>query len=636
MSKRLLIILTVFMVCFGISGAGVCAAPATAGTASSAAAKGTASSAVAKGAGSSAAAAASAGAPNDIRQPVLTKLTFTKKNKKAVAVLKWTGMKRGTFRIYRKLPGKRYKAVKTITLKGSNGTFTDKNLNPRKSYIYTVEQRTRWLTGPRDEAGIRTLPAPTVKVRFTNMKARVSWNKVKGADSYTVYRKCFNFWEPVATTSSRTYTDWYRNLDDATLSANRITYREFIDPAYNKLAYTVRATSTKSVEGQKKCSVGARLPDGDFYLEQPTVISADCIAPEGSGSADLDSGGADPAAGSGDASVRTASAPAERLLTWGAVPHAKAYRILIKRSGSWKVYRDVKGSPVASVLTAKVPANGTHYGVRAIAKKNGRTVKSDYEKNFSVSMEGHGDQSILFIGDSIIKGNPYICDDDADIYTIPWRVGALTGAKVMNRGKGGACLHDHPITETYIRRSLYTHVLSSIKLNKLAGYDVVVLEGGTNDYYTGAQLGEVNGDSSRDTGTVCGAFNSMIDLLEEANAVRAESGLPPMKVVLFDITFSNRVSSHILKHNRDTTQDSLGLTLRDYQRALNNVWQTRASSSDPFCGLQFYHYRTRSYGILKKSNCDLWSSDNLHPTKKAYAEYGSSLAQFMIENNILN
>lgn len=633
MSKRLLIILTVFMVCFGISGAGVFAATASAGTGSSAAGS-----------------AAAEGSPGGISQPVLTKLTFTKKNTKAIAVLRWKGERGGTFYIYRRTPGKKYKKIKTVRIKGTEGTFRDKNLNPKRHYRYTVAQKEGSKAGPYDKQGLESLPAPSVKVKYINMYAQVTWKKVKGADRYIVYRKCSDFWEPVETTSGLTYTDWYWKLDEATHSANRITYKEYIDPSYNRLAYTVRAVSTGKVDGQKKRSVGAFLPDGDFHLEQPTIISADYIVPEGrEASADLNSSGTD-----------LAAAPAERLLTWGAVPHAQSYRILIKRGGSWKVFANVKGSQTASVLTARVPGDGTYYGVRAIAKKNGTTVKSGYEKHFNVSLGGHADQSVLFIGDSVMAGNPYILEDDNEIYAIPWRVSALTGASVLKKTHGGACYHYQEITDTYLRRSLLIHVLQSVKLSVLAGYDVVILEGGTNDYYSGAALGTVSGTpastdgsalaasadgsalaasdnqaSGRDTGTFCGAFNGVIDYLEEANAIRVEQGLPPLKVVLFDITFSNRVGSHRTRINRDTHQNKRGLTLVDYQQALNKIWDERRNLADPDTGLQFYHYKTRSYGIVTESNCDQWTSDNLHPTKKGYAEYGSSLAKFMIDNGIL-
>ena len=96
-----------------------------------------------------------------------------------------------------------------------------------------------------------------------------------------------------------------------------------------------------------------------------------------------------------------------------------------------------------------------------------------------------------------------------------------------------------------------------------------------------------------------------------------------------------RKNSRKKKENRDTTKNDLGLTLVDYQKAMNEVWAQRSALSDPNTGMRYYRYKTRSYEIITEENCDTWTADNLHLTKKGYAEYGSSLVQFMLEEGIL-
>ena len=49
--------------------------------------------------------------------------------------------------------------------------------------------------------------------------------------------------------------------------------KTFIDPSYNNLFYTVRASNIKNVNGVTKTSYGLYYNDGDFHLEAPSIVS---------------------------------------------------------------------------------------------------------------------------------------------------------------------------------------------------------------------------------------------------------------------------------------------------------------------------------------------------------------------------
>ena len=475
-----------------------------------------------------------------------------------------------------------------------------------------------------------SMPAPEVCAEFTNLKTRLYWTSVDGADGYCVYRRCGRgMWKLVCRTRELSCDDIYRDLDAETLKANQALKDTFIDPAHNRLVYTVRAYRY----GGGGLEFSDYKRNGVFYLDRPVIISAG-------------------RAGKGG-----------RILRWATVPNARKYRVYLKYEidgipGEWVLYKTVAAGS-RDVQSLKVPGIATHYAVQAAAYQDGRTALSDFEESFCVETERFADKSILCVGDSIVLGVPYHRKEmgaellsgkrgekkrslpgteAGSVFSFPFRIAALTGAAVSNRGINAAGWHYEPVTPDYNRKCLLTDVIMAMSPEELAGFDVVILEGGTNDYKASAAVFEddpagcgAEEGCAHDIGTFAGALRECLDCLERANRIRLAGGRDPMKVIFFDITYSCRMDDYTVKTDRDITLNDRGYTLMDYQEARDQVMEERMGQTS----LELFRYRTRLYGIVSEITSDLWTADNLHMTRKAYAEYGSGLVKFMVDSGVL-
>ena len=121
-----------------------------------------------------------------------------------------------------------------------------------------------------------------------------------------------------------------------------------------------------------------------------------------------------------------------------------------------------------------------------------------------------------------------------------------------------------------------------------------------------------------------------------ASLERIQRGEDAIKVVFVDLYYSDRTYNEKERNNRDITPNRIGLTLMDYQRALNETLQKwellTTDSEDPTKNnLTFYQFDTRSYDIANEENCPYTASDNLHFTKFTYGQYGNAFAQFLVD-----
>jgi hypothetical protein len=153
-------------------------------------------------------------------------------------------------------------------------------------------------------------------------------------------------------------------------------------------------------------------------------------------------------------------------------------------------------------------------------------------------------------------------------------------------------------------------------------YNIVVLAAGTNDYLDNSELGELN---SSDTFTFNGAFNHIMEKIENASKVRVDRGDSPIKVVFVDLYYSDRTYTPKIRQNRDITPNHIGLTLTDYQNELHKQFNKWESSEY----LTLYNFKTREYNIVNEENCPYAASDNLHFTKFTYGQYGNAFADFL-------
>ena len=648
--------------------------------------------------------------------PPLKKLTYSPTKTGYKAVLTWQAKKGRDYQVMRKTSSTgKYKVLAVVKATSSTGKYTDKSIGKNKTFTYTVRRvilsgKKVKDTGKYDGEGLTTIKMPALTVNFTNLKADVSWKKVSGATQYLINRrvgksdKFYNirkFASKLASgekeysyssgTKQFTYSDYYyysTNKDKSKAYSKKlaeiISLRlrgNYLDASNNPLSYRVQGYYSKKVNLVKKESYGLYLPDGEFRLEAPSIVS-------------ISDGG---------------------VMKWGHVANAEGYRIYSSPDGNdWTKVTDVKSTgydyiPVSEPALSEVYQeyqlpdfdSGLYYTVRAFASKNGKTLYSSYDTGFTIKNRKYS-ENILCVGDSISFGSPYY-EEERKNFTYQNRISQLTGVKFFNPSIPGATYHHggkdsaeaEEVTDDSTSKLVTGVVQMVVKgentdkmLTTYAGrndqtlddFDIVVLAGGTNDYlhydsgitswdklrgnpetdWTKIKDSDktknlkftVNADvpnyartytESYDYNikTFDGAYNQIMKWIEEASVLRVQHGKKPIKVISLSMFYSDRTKRpYYVKTNRDTTKNSIGATLKDYQKELNNlnsIWNNSAA-------LDVYAYDTRgAYRLSTDSNkkeyllnnseaCQYRTADNLHLTKYTYSQYGNSLGTFMIDN----
>ena len=568
-------------------------------------------------------------AVSELTTPTLVSLQYYQKGSEYYVKLIWNSQKSSKYQILKKTTGS-YKVVSTITATKKTMAFYDK-VDYGNDYTYTVREIISQCDGNKvygsyDSNGLKTLDRPEVSVDFQNLKAKITWDKVDNASKYLVFRKVGSSgsFKCIATLSNDTlsYTDdYYKSVSELESILNSGT---FADPSYNSLYYTVRAYIKTSFNGISKSSYGLYYKDGDFNLESPSVVSLK-----------------------------------NNNLTWGKVPNAKGYLILQQKDGVWREIQRVSKftSAVNSICIDKIDKNA-YYSVQAFAYKNDEIVYSGFDEGFTLKNydEANSDIKILYFGDSITYGSPYKAEDTRHIFSIPYRVAQLLGCNYYNPSIPGSTYHDlgqvdgkNVENSGYYRYRITREVVDPISVGDLPAnwqdldndknsegktntciydYDVVVLSAGTNDYLDNSELGDEDSD---DTSTFNGALNHILEKIEESSRLRVENGLSEIKVVFVDLFYSDRTYNRYVINNRDVSPNQIGLTLLDYQNALDEQLDKWSVSSEY---LSFYNFKTRDYNIVNQENCPYTASDNLHYTKFTYTQYGNALAEFLLEEVI--
>ena len=207
------------------------------------------------------------------------------------------------YRVYRKTPGGSWSKLQTTAAL----SFTDTSAVPGVTYCYTVRAYAQEWSGPA--AGIlqMRLETPEVSVQNALNGVSVSWNSVKGANRYRVYRRIAGGkWTVLGETEDLKYAD--------TSASTGTTYY-----------YTVRA-----LYGSYKS--GFTASDAIKYVAAP-VLSAS----------------------STDTGVK---------LAWSKVAGADKYRVYRKAAGgSWVRLKDT--STESYVDASAVPGTVYYYTVRA-------------------------------------------------------------------------------------------------------------------------------------------------------------------------------------------------------------------------------------------------------------------------------
>ena len=545
------------------------------------------------------------------------------------AKIVWNSKKNSQYLVLRKLNGA-YSAVAVVKANSTESFFVNK-VNAKSLYTYTVSEIVSSNgvknMGLYDSEGLKMIARPNVDVDFQNLRANVTWTGVADATKYRVYRKMGRSadYGCIATVNSNvmSYIDVYSQSVDVLGSI--LTSDVFADPSFNTLFYTVRASNSKKANGVTKTSYGLYLPDGDFNLEAPTIVSLK-----------------------------------NNAITWGKVPNADGY-IVFKKNSLYDAWEEIgraaqKTSTTISMALSTIDRNA-YYTVMAYAAKNDDIVYSRYDEGFTLKnfKESNSQYNILYFGDSITYGSPYKSNASRHIFSYANRVAELLGCNFYNPSIPGSTYHDlgqkadgtNVENTNYYRYRICREVVDQIANGQLPGnwydldtsknsqgqsntyiydYNIVVLAAGTNDYLDNSVLGDIN---STNVSTFNGAFNHIMEQILNASKYRMEHGEEPIKVVFVDLFYSDRTNDNTKRVNRDVTKNKIGLTLMDYQQALWDMyekWQNQTVGN-----LTFYNFKTRSYNIVTQENCPYTSSDNLHFTKFTYGQYGNAFAQFLVD-----
>ena len=534
------------------------------------------------------------------------------------AKLSWGSKKNSTYEVLRK-SNSEFSVISRVTADSDVMSFIDR-VNETDSYTYSVRMlitngKTEKILGPYDLRGLKLIDKPQVKVKIQNMKSTITWTKVNGATKYMIFRKVSRDGQfkllAVVDGNKLSYNDYYYKSTEAL--SKLLKKGVFIDPDFNALVYTVRACYIGKIdELNNKKSFGSYLIDGDFHLETPVIISL-----------------------------------ANNRIKWGGVPNADGYQILKKQgtSGDWEEIARVNKttSNIQSFALAEID-NSSYYAVQAFAIKNGKYVYGGYDTGFSL-INNCGNSSkykIMYIGDSITYGTPNISLTSRHIFSIPYRVQQLIGGVYFNpsipdstyqyRTDGPSIIPDvmvpiaaGNVPDHYPYQIYISNDSEGVAKASIDYYDVVVLAAGTNDYKYNTPLGTLN---SNDLNTFNGALNYILSKIESASKQRVKRGEEPIKIVFVDLYYSNCRYNPLKLENRDITPNNIGLTLSDYQKALDrqlNKWQNKSSY------LSFYNFNTRNYGIVNGENCGYTTMDNIHFIRYTYAQYGNVFAQFLLK-----
>ena len=195
------------------------------------------------------------------------------------------------YKIYRKSGNGSYKCIGETT----KLYYTDKTAKSNSSYTYMVKAyKGKTYSSYNTGLTLKYIAAPKVETKNYTKSIKLSWNEVRGAKEYTVYRKANgeSKWTKLTTTTKLSYKD--------TNVKNNKTY-----------SYRVKAVNGKTVSGYKtvKCS----------FLKTPSIKA---ITNTGYG----------------------------QKITWDKVSGADGYKIYVKMEdeSSWTLLKTVKGASKTS------------------------------------------------------------------------------------------------------------------------------------------------------------------------------------------------------------------------------------------------------------------------------------------------
>lgn len=461
-------------------------------------------------------------------------------------------------------------------------------------------------TFPPINAQAAALEEPQVTATVKNTKTILTWESVPGATQYKIYRKfgTGGAYQQLATTTGTQYTDIYHNTVPADhkdlYKYSKATPDYFIDPTKNPMIYAVQAVGTLGSSDYQNTGV--------FNLQTPAVLSV----------TEKDN----------TATIR-----------WKTVANAATYDVCYgKTDSSGKVnYTRVKSVPATdaqSMSTDIKMRNGyRHYTVQAKCPLGGKVLVSGHSGGLRTNARSHTKSKILFLGDSLCYSEPYPGTLGFRA-SYPYRVAQNTGAYVYNAGISGATVAIHngvysiyqdetlKLDQGQTPRHPKSSVMSEAKYG-LEDYDIIVLEGGANDYGRNVPLGTFG---TMDTQTFYGAYSSLLGVINKASHRRMNAGKGKIKVVLVGMLFSQRYTKDpVNPRSKYDVLNSQGLTYNDYENAIRKEYREWQGSKF----IKVYLYDPCNYTYLNQSNCSYNTVDDLHMTALTYTKIGDTLTTFL-------
>lgn len=194
--------------------------------------------------------------------------------------LSWKSEKDAVYHVLRKSDEADYTIIDKVTAKEKNYTYKDKNIDANKDYTYSIRRVKEnsdivSCLSDYDKNGIVSIgQKPNVSVDFTNLRAKITWDKLDGYDHYEIFRKTSSQekYKKIKTIELKektgTYEDVYHDSFKTDKEKSILAAQYFMDASVNGLVYTVRGYSEK--DNQKIYS--SYLIDGDFHLEAPAIV----------------------------------------------------------------------------------------------------------------------------------------------------------------------------------------------------------------------------------------------------------------------------------------------------------------------------------------------------------------------------
>ncbi|MBR2590134.1 MAG: SGNH/GDSL hydrolase family protein [Clostridia bacterium] len=278
-------------------------------------------------------------------------------------------------------------------------------------------------------------------------------------------------------------------------------------------------------------------------------------------------------------------------LSWESVNNANEYIVYSMLPDQKKWTREgITDKTSFQIEKTKTPE--IYLAVRAVRYADGEKYVSDYNKTYVSDIETVG--KMYSCGDSVAMGVGSHSFSYADIFA------QENNLELIDTTSTGSQLCSVDENED--------HICEEIIKNVTNDYKYVFIEGGNNDYYSGAPLGEVTpaGSKSFNLNTVCGALESAFTYLQK--------NCPDSKVIF------------VLMHEPDGAaqkKNDIGLTFNDYAEVIREVC-TKYKISVADC-LKDSGLKTTDTKIKKQYtfnyNGVYPEGDGVHPTEQAYRKF---------------